>query len=136
MTSLLREREGKLQTGSRAKSLSTQLWSIPWEEVLPYQFQGTDFYLDISSYDEMMEFLSKNASQVFTQNEFDNRFLNKENSVAKTRFYREIADVFAYKLNEKIVGFFAMNAVDWSTCYFRYTNILPEYRGQNLTEKN
>jgi len=117
-------------------SLSSKLWSIDWDSVLPHQFHGTDFYLDRSSYEELKNFVAKNSSALFTENERDSRFLNNESSALKSKFYEECADIFSYKIDELMVGVFVANVLDWSTYYFRYTNIHPDYRGHQLTERN
>lgn len=136
MTGLLRERREERQTGSRPLTLSTKLWSIAWDELLPYQFQGTDCYFDLSSFEELKDFLGTNAKSLFTDNEMTQRFLGNEPSPLKNKFYNEFADVFAYKVNEKIVGVFVANVLDWSSYYFRYTNIHPDYRGHQFTERS
>lgn len=115
------------------QALSARLWGIAWDDFLPFHFQESDIYLDTITYKEFSDFIKENSEKIFTENEINSSFNNFDNSKARVTFYEQESDIFAYKIKEKIVGVFVSHPSDWSTYYLRYTNILPAYRGCQLT---
>lgn len=116
-------------------SLGATLLGIDWQASLPMSFvkeDGLEFVLKSCSYAQGKNFLEENADRLFDANTVNHNFLMLYPSQTKETYYQQMVDHFAFIHQGEMVGYAAINMLDWSTYYLRYINVLPEYRGHKL----
>jgi ribosomal protein S18 acetylase RimI-like enzyme len=113
----------------RAPSLSTQLWSLDWTRILPFQFD--DVSVEIATFADAAPFIEEHYPKFFAHEDDGVKFLREPMTEAKRRF-SELSDVFLFRDGEKKVGVMISHPTDWSTYYLRSSAFLPEYRNRHL----
>lgn len=128
-----------IQSGyiSDQRRLSESLWNFQWSSTLPLPLHGdSQFTFQQASYLECVEFIEQHKNDILEENEQSGAFLNFDLHPSKRIFLETFSDLFSFKDEDQIIGIYTANPIDWSSYYFRYINVLPEYRGFNLAIKS
>lgn len=108
-------------------SLSERLWELDWSGVLPWTIG--EVTIEHGSFDEVEPFLREHHERLFGPP--DSRFYPEETTPAKRRFWAE-SDVFVFRSEGKMIGYWSGHPSDWSSYYCRTMSFLPEFREAHL----
>jgi hypothetical protein len=120
---------------AEAPRLSQLLWGIEWSELLPCEMSA-GVQVRWASPEVITQFIASNYGDIFGDAEQEGYW--RDPSTARAHYLRHVCDTFAFHHEDRVVGIFISNPVDWSTYYIRSVAFLPEYQGlglvQHLTE--
>lgn len=111
------------------------LWDLNWESYFPHLEKEIGISTHCSTFQEFIQFINENHSEILVADTPDVGFLGREISDAKIQYYRNFGNFFIFKEQDKKIGVFLGTPLDWSSYYLRYTWILPEYRGRKFYQK-
>lgn len=114
------------------RSLAQVLWDIDWSRHLPLTLTNDGIDVEYSSFEQTAGFVSQHYAAIFEQTE--GSVFTGGKVGARERYYREVGDFFAFKLEERTIGVLVCTPVDWSTYYFRSGALLPEYQDRKLMQ--
>lgn len=116
---------------SRQVKLSEALWGLDLNARLPLQVSADGVWVRLGGPADLAAFYGENHDALFGASG-DREFLCREQSPAKARYINHVCDVLVFQHEERIVGAFVGNPVDWSTYYIRSTAFLAQYQGRAL----
>ncbi len=89
--------------------------------------------MEISSFEEISVFAREHFRRIFNI-DHNSEFIHDEDTHLKELYYRETADIFCYRHENKIVGVTLMAPSDWNSYYIRHHSVLEEQRGWGITQ--
>jgi RimJ/RimL family protein N-acetyltransferase len=129
MTSPVRSLPGPVRrvVESESRTLSSRLWDIDWSSILPLDL-GDGMVARMATFDELSDFCAQHIEDIF-QEPKTSPFLKDPMTVAKRRYYEEIADITLIGADEPI-GLFVGEPADWGTYYVRVMASVPSAQGK------
>jgi hypothetical protein len=112
--------------------MSGHIWAIDWEKHFPIVLKEQNVTIEKSNLEECSLFAKTHFSTIYSNLDDNSRFLWNDNSHSRDRYYNSIADFFVYKSENRPIGIFVLNPLDWGTYYIRNTSILPGYQDKKL----
>lgn len=133
-------KQGSLEeNGSRIEAesngMSSQIWGLRWNELLPQTLPHSGAVVRTASYSEIESFARQNFARIYPDGQAPSPFLWREAGANKQAFYSTAGDFFLFSLNGQDVGFFVSNAIDWSSYYLRNASFLPEVQGRGIYQE-
>ncbi|HKY63863.1 MAG TPA: GNAT family N-acetyltransferase [bacterium] len=119
---------------SRQKSLSEKVLGFNWEDHLPHRIDEHE-QIELSSFDQAMEFHRENYARVFTLEGQEMPFLEDPFTEFKQKYYREVGDFMVFRRDSKVIGVYTGTLIDWSTYYHRNLYFLSEFQSQGRGTK-
>lgn len=93
------------------------------------------FQIEYSDYESMASFLINNENKIFDLSKSETQIKDSLLSKERISFYKNSCDIFSISNKTQTIGYQVLQVLDWETVYWRYVNILPEFRGNQLFEK-
>ena len=108
--------------GQHLENLSHYFWNISWANHFPKKISES-LKIEYSCFEVIEKFINTFRKEILGN---ENVLFSLEHQ-SKTKYYQITSDHFVFKDNDKVVGIFIGSVFDWSTYYYRFAYILPDY---------